>query len=114
MKHKEHAVEDESLGDFVKDLSVVEGYNLGNIILIDNKCLNFSANVLNGIPVRPFNIFSMEQREFDKRPFKYDLQLKRLEQYLHTFDPSESLVSQNVFIFKGSSAQSASDRRGLN
>ncbi len=43
-KYKHDAKEDHEIGDFIKDLSVVEGYSMQRIILIDNKSINFSRN----------------------------------------------------------------------
>jgi hypothetical protein len=41
----------------------------------------------------------MEQREFDKKPYKYDIQLRKLEEYIKTLSPDQSLIMQNIFKF---------------
>ncbi|XP_010538232.1 PREDICTED: probable C-terminal domain small phosphatase [Tarenaya hassleriana] len=52
-------------GKYVKDLSLVEGNDLGNVLMVDDNPFSFSLHPENGLPIKPF-VDDMKDRELMK------------------------------------------------
>ena len=85
---------------FCKDLSIFEKYDVDNILLIDNKCMNYHQQPLNGFPVLNYDhgfILKNECRLGPDSKVQIDLTLYRLELFLNQLDRELPIQQQNRF-----------------
>jgi hypothetical protein len=76
-----------------KDLATFKDYPIENILLIDNKCMNFYTQPRNGFPVSNYDINFIMKRECGinaqtRTPtFSADLTLYRLNLFMRKLSP---------------------------
>ena len=48
---------------FFKDLRILEGVDIDDIVIVDSSAVNFGLNVRNGIPITPYNKKDVNDKE---------------------------------------------------
>jgi TFIIF-interacting CTD phosphatase-like protein len=51
---------------YFKDLRIIEGVDVNDIIIVDSSAINFGLNFRNGIPISPYNKKNENDKELKK------------------------------------------------